>query len=105
MSLIDREPLGQKVPSYESPKLRRFAMGKECTLRMPWCNHDPDTTVLCHIRRPYVAGIASKPHDFFGYHGCFECHRRESEAGDDDILRALMLTQARVYAHFGGLTP
>lgn len=94
-----------KTPPYVSKKLRDFARGQDCTLMMPWCNRDPETTVLCHIRRPWLSGIASKPHDFFGYHGCSECHRREREAGDDDILRALTITQSRVYAHFGSLTP
>ena len=38
-----------------------------------------------------------KPLDIFGYHGCSECHRRESEAGSDDIQRAMMETQTRLY--------
>jgi len=94
-----------KTPPFVSKKLREFARGQPCTLMMPWCNHDTETTVLCHIRRPWLSGIASKPHDFFGYHGCSDCHAREAEAGDDDILRALTQTQNRVYAKFRTLTP
>lgn len=105
MNLANRLPLGMRVEPYESAKLRRFAMGKDCALQMPWCDRDPSKVVLCHIRRPWLSGVAQKPHDFFGYHGCFECHRREREAGDDDILRALTITQARVYSEFGTLTP
>jgi hypothetical protein len=69
------------------------------------CNRNPETTVLCHIRMFGHAGVSEKPHDFFGYHGCSDCHRHEKEAGYDDLLRALMTTQARVYAHFGTLNP
>ena len=75
-------------------------------MRLPGiCNRDPETTVLCHIRRFSGAGIAQKPHDFIAYHGCSACHAAEAEAGDDDLLHALIETQRRVYAHFGGLTP
>lgn len=95
----------QKCPSFESKKLRDFARGQECALRMPWCNHDPTTTVLCHVRLFSQAGMGQKPHDFLAFHACSECHRREREAGYEDILRALMETQARVYSEFGALTP
>ena len=75
---------------FTSEALRQFARGQD--LMMPWCNHDPATT-----QHP--------PLDFLGFHGCSECHRREKEAGYDDILRALMITQTRIYQHFGTLTP
>lgn len=92
-----RGPMGQKRPPLVSKKIRAFARGQPCALMMPWCTGDPATTVHCHIRRPWVlAGIAAKPDDIFGYHGCSECHRREKDAGDDDILRALMITQKRL---------
>lgn len=94
-----------KPPVYESEKLRQFARGQDCALMMPWCNHDPATTVHCHVRMFGSGGTASKPLDFLGFHGCSECHRREKEAGYDDILRAVMITQTRIYQHFGTLTP
>jgi len=94
-----------KTPSFVSPALRGFAQGQECTLQSPWCLGTTDTTVLCHIRLFGMAGMGHKPHDFLAFHGCFECHRHEKEVGWDDILRALMITQARVYQHFGTLTP
>lgn len=104
-NLANLPPLGQRVPPYVSQRLRDFAKGQTCTLQMPWCNHNPETTVLCHVRSFAGAGMAQKPHDFIAYHGCSECHRRENEAGWDDILQALIATQKRVYEHFGGLTP
>jgi len=48
---------------------------------------------------PKRAGKKRKPH------GCAECHRREQDAGWDDLLRALIITQQHVYAEFGGMTP
>ena len=80
-----------------SKALRDFARGQSCTLRMPWCNGDPETTVLCHCRMKGT-GMATKPHDIWGYHGCSECHRREQEAGYDDLLRAIFETQCRALA-------
>lgn len=94
-----------KTAPYKSDKLRRFARGQTCTLQMPWCNHNPETTVLCHVRMFGAAGMGQKPHDFLAFHACSECHRRERDAGHDDILRAMMLTQTRVYDQFGTLTP
>lgn len=105
MNLTGR-PITQKVPSFISPKLRAFAKGQDCTLILPGiCNRDPETTVHCHVRAFGMAGVGMKTHDFFGYHGCSACHAHEKEAGWDDLLRAMMLTQARIYAHFGTLTP
>lgn len=102
---ISGSPVRQKEPAFVSKKLRAFAKGQDCTLRMPWCNGDASTTVLCHVRAFGWAGVAEKPHDFLAFHACSECHRRENEAGWDDILRAMGETQRRVYAEFGTLTP
>ena len=87
----------QKNKQCKSSKIREFARGQSCTLRMPWCNGMDDTTVLCHIRRKGFNGVGQKPLDFFGFHGCSDCHRREEEAEDGDVLRAMMETQTRLY--------
>lgn len=79
-----------------SDLLRKFAQGQDCTLQMPWCNHDAQTTVHCHIRKFGLSGLNQKPTDIHGFHACSECHRREKEAGDEDILRALLITQIRM---------
>jgi hypothetical protein len=98
--------LRQKVPSYVSKKLRDFARGQDCTLQLEGiCNRNPETTVMCHIRAFGMAGVGMKSHDFFAYHGCSDRHAHEKEAGWDEILRAMMQTQARVYTEFGSLTP
>ena len=103
---ITGRPITPKVPSFVSPNLRAFAKGQDCTLILPGiCNRDTATTVHCHIRAFGNAGVAMKPHDFFGFHACSACHAHEKEAGWDDFLRAMMITQSRIYAEFGTLTP
>ena len=55
--------------------LRKAARGRECQLRLPLiCNHDPATTVLCHIRRGNTAGKGQKPNDLLGVVACSACH-------------------------------
>lgn len=79
-------------------KARESAQGQDCTLRLPCCNHNPETTVLAHLRMFGWAGMAQKPPDFLGVYACSACHdaldRRTSEDwGWDDVLRALGETQ------------
>lgn len=100
-----REPIGLKAPSGVSKKLRNFARGKTCTLRVTGvCNGDAETTVHAHLRYFGWAGIAQKPVDFLGIHACSACHdaldRRSTEhslIGFEDILRALGETQMRLH--------
>ena len=99
--LAMRGPLGLKQPIPVSHPLRQAARGERCTLRLSCCNHDPETTVLAHIRMFGWAGMAQKPPDFLGVFACSACHdaldrRRNGEAwGFDDILRALGETLIR----------
>lgn len=56
-------------------KLRESARGQDCHLRLPGiCNHDPETTVLAHIRRGFISGTALKPVDSAGVFACDACH-------------------------------
>lgn len=43
--------------------LRELAEGQPCYLRLPGCSHDPEQTVLAHIRRGSVGGMGRKPPD------------------------------------------
>lgn len=78
-------------------KLRKFAAGKPCMLRMPGvCNFNEETTVLAHIRRGGTAGVGMKPPDMCAIWACSNCHdlidqrnRRGDDQYDSDILRAL----------------
>jgi hypothetical protein len=56
--------------------LRAFARGKPCYLRLQGCSHDPEQTVLAHIRRGNVAGMGQKPVDVFAIPCCDSCHGR-----------------------------
>lgn len=95
----------QKEPPFVSLDLRKFAAGKPCQMQSEWCNHDPATTVLCHSRRGYGAGMAQKPDDWWAYHGCSACHAHEDRVSYAELYNAIMRTQRAVFAHFGTLTP
>lgn len=90
----------QKQPRLVSPALREAARGQPCALRLPCCNHDPETTVLAHLRMFGAAGIGEKPDDWCGVFACSACHdaidRRGGETaglyGHEDLLRALIET-------------
>lgn len=96
----------QNGPNFKTPNLvhkpaRENARGKECTLRLPCCNFDTDTTVLSHIRLFGAAGVAEKPDDWFAVFACSACHDALDLRGGgmtsglwgfEDVLRALRLT-------------
>lgn len=105
MNLMQKPPMGQKVQMFFSQTLRDFAEGQPCQMRSEWCNGDPSTTVLCHSRRRSTAGAAQKPHDFWGYHGCSECHAHEHLIEDRELYDAIRRTQWAVFEKFGSLTP
>ena len=53
-------------------KLRDSARGQDCMIRIPGvCNHDPETTVLCHQNG---GGMGMKTADIEGAFGCSLCH-------------------------------
>jgi hypothetical protein len=55
--------------------LRALARGKPCHLRLPGtCTHNPEQTVLCHLRRGGIAGIGQKPSDLAALPACEACH-------------------------------
>ena len=93
-----------KHRTFVSTAIRNFARGQDCTLMIPGvCNRNPETTVHCHLRMFGMVGVNQKPHDFHGVHACSDCHRMLDrpnswdQLGWDDVLRALMLTQDRLF--------
>ena len=101
-----REPLGQKVVPCVSRAIRDSARGQSCTLRSPGCDGGGETTVLAHVRAFGNAGVAQKPHDFHSCYACGPCHElmdsrdwlTDGMLGWEDVLRAMMETQRRLYA-------
>ena len=69
---LRRTPMRYKRAS--STRARLAARGEDCQLRLSCCNHDPETTVLAHIRMFGWAGTAQKPPDYLGIFACSACH-------------------------------
>lgn len=105
MNRITPQALRQRQPRLVSAKLRASAKGEHCTLQLPCCNHNADTTVLAHLRFFGWAGVAEKPDDYLAVFACSACHdaidRRSNAAVAqwefEDLLRALGAT---LKAHF-----
>lgn len=82
-----------------SSKLRASAKGQACTFRTPVCNHDPSTTVLCHIRDE-AKGVGNKANDWSSAFGCSACHAAidtHQFSREDELaycLKAMQRTQA-----------
>lgn len=83
-----------------SQKLRDSAKGEICTFAIPGiCNHDPVTTVLCHIRDE-DKGLSNKANDYSAAFGCYECHTAIDQhrlSKEDELaysLRAMQRTWA-----------
>lgn len=55
-------------------KLTNEAKGRECQVRLPCCNHNPETTVLAHYRLAGTCGVGMKPNDLQGAWACSSCH-------------------------------
>lgn len=79
--------------------LRELARDKPCMVRLVGiCNHDPNTTVLAHLRRAGVAGAGQKPPDVCAVWACSSCHdeidrrtrNRRVEDIEGDLLDALV---------------
>jgi hypothetical protein len=74
--------------------LRKLARGKPCQIRLPGiCNHDTETTVLCHVRLVGVSGMGDKAADLLGAWGCSACHAACDTSGplDYEKRRAALL--------------
>lgn len=57
-----------------SSKIRQSAKGEECTIQIhPYCNGNPETTVLCHAPSE-DKGMSKKSPDFWAAYGCSTCH-------------------------------
>jgi hypothetical protein len=64
--MINKLPKRQKQDKYT-----KSAQGQECQIRSPFCNHNPETVVFCHLNG---AGIGEKMQNIHGAYGCSKCH-------------------------------
>jgi len=57
-----------------SSNLTKAAKGQSCTIQLiPYCNHNPETTVFCHAPSSRK-GWGIKSPDWWGAFGCSDCH-------------------------------
>jgi len=73
-------------------KLRKEARGRDCMVRLVGiCNHNPETTVLAHVRMAGISGMGLKGDDLLGAWACSSCHdaidRRRYTDLDRDFVR------------------
>jgi hypothetical protein len=55
--------------------LSELARGEPCQIRLPGiCNHNVETTVLCHVRLIGVSAMSLKAPDILAAWGCSACH-------------------------------
>jgi hypothetical protein len=83
-----------------STKLRNSAKGELCTFAIPGvCNHDSQTTVLCHAPSE-TKGMGNKGPDYHAAFGCYACHEALDQhrfAKEDELrfwLRGIERTHA-----------
>ena len=56
-------------------KIQKSARGEECTLQIAGvCNHNPETTVLCHVGFNYGSGKRIRPGERNAVYGGSACH-------------------------------
>lgn len=79
--------------------LRQEARGRECQIRLPCCNFNPETTVLAHFRLIGITGMGFKrDSDWLGSWACSDCHRTVDSDKSPEVQLAfahgVMRTQA-----------
>ena len=76
-------------------KITDTAKGQDCTIQLfPYCNFNPETTVLCHAPSE-DKGTGIKSPDWWGAFGCSTCHdivdyRKRVGLSNDEIYRSHM---------------
>lgn len=65
----------------KSPKLRKSANGKSCTMRVPGICDDsqPGSVVVCHVSTKRSSSMGGKNHDNFSFDGCYSCHQWQED--------------------------
>ncbi|WP_241609681.1 DUF1364 domain-containing protein [Rosenbergiella australiborealis] len=76
-------------------KLRLAARGRECQVRIPGvCSHNPETSILAHVRIAGLCGTGIKPPDLIATIACQQCHDeidRRTRTVDADFAKECAL--------------
>lgn len=87
---LDR--IGDLSVARKMSDLRKAAKGRDCLVRLPGiCNHNPETTVLAHIRRGGIAGTGYKgAGDLVAVLACSACHDAiDGRSGEPAFVKTL----------------
>lgn len=68
-------------------KITKAARGRDCTVRLPGCPNDTETTVLAHYRLAGTCGMGIKPNNLQAAHCCAWCHDRIDGRAKYDMPR------------------
>lgn len=71
-------------------KLTKEARGRDCTVRLPGCPNNTDTTVLAHYRLAGTCGMGLKPNNLQGAWCCVWCHDRIDGRARHEMARSEM---------------
>ena len=83
--------------------IRKSARGELCSLMIfPYCNNNPETTVLCHLGS-LRKGMALKSEDYFAVYACSNCHdvidgRMKTDLSEEEILKCQMRGLERTWS-------
>jgi hypothetical protein len=65
----------QKRPPYRNKKILAYAKGQDCTIRLPGCRNQTETTVAAHIHEyEFGHGKGIKADDCCIAYVCYHCH-------------------------------
>ena len=76
-------------------KFTKSARGENCTLTIyPYCNNDPETTVLAHINCE-DKGMSYKSPKYYAVFSCSNCHdvidgRRKTDLSQLEVTRCIL---------------
>ena len=76
-------------------KMTKSARNEDCSLQIfPYCNFNPETTVLAHINSP-SKGMGKKSEDFFAVFSCNICHdiidkRMYTDLSEEEIQKCIL---------------
>lgn len=89
-NLAEYRPIVQKYNHVRSKKITQSASGEVCTMVMPGCKYDSETTVWAHANYDFTGkGGSLKSSDIYGCYACQSCHdlydgRRHDETVNEE---------------------